>query len=545
MLYTDKPFDAIEQKIKDNPDNFEFYNALFYLCNEEELLEPKMDKTKRLKALCRMGIQANCECKEDLIELFRETLLIEAKCLRFDSYMQYIELDREPEKRFWLPRRKQLLGVCNSMQDLIDDKLDVLTISLPPGVGKTTLENFLHSMLIGAHPDKPSLASGHSGTLTKSIYTGVLEIITDPVEYKWADVFPAAGKVITDAKEQTIDLGKKHRFASLTCRPINGSLTGATRCEQLLSADDMVSGIEEAMNIERLDKLWFQIQNDLFSRKKLGCKTLALATRWSVHDPIGRLQRDYEDDERARFIVVPALNEKNESNFDYQYGVGFDTPMYLKIKKDLDEVSFKALYMNMPIEREGLLYEEQMLRRYFELPDEEPDAIISVCDTKDKGVDYCVHIVGYVYGDDYYIQDVLCDPSLPEVVEGRIVNMMMSNKVQMSRFESNSAGGRIAEKIQGLVKEQNGITKITTKYSTQNKETRIIVASQWVKEHCLFKDQSKYMNGDDYGRFMQMLCSFSHVGKHKHDDAPDAMAMFADFAQSLNGQKVEIFHRFF
>ena len=285
MLYTDKPFDAIEQKIKDNPDNFELYNALFYLCNEEELLEPKMDKTKRLKALCRMGIQANCECKEDLIELFRETLLIEAKCLRFDSYMQYIELDREPEKRFWLPRRKQLLGVCNSMQDLIDDKLDVLTISLPPGVGKTTLENFLHSMLIGAHPDKPSLASGHSGTLTKSIYTGVLEIITDPVEYKWADVFPAAGKVITDAKEQTIDLGKKHRFASLTCRPINGSLTGATRCEQLLSADDMVSGIEEAMNIERLDKLWFQIQNDLFSRKKLGCKTLALATRWSVHDP--------------------------------------------------------------------------------------------------------------------------------------------------------------------------------------------------------------------------------------------------------------------
>lgn len=532
-------------KINEEPNEFSHYNALYAVCENISDVDEKYKATNLLKECCTKGIFNKVKIAEKLSELFRETLLLEARGLRFDSYMQYIELNREPSKRFWLPRRAQLLPVVDAIQDLIDDKLDILAVSLPPGTGKSTLEIFLHSMMIGAFPDNPSLASGHSGILTNSIYEGVLQIINDKTEYLWHDVYPEVKNIITNAKEQTIDINKKHRFSSLTCRAIGASLTGATRCEKLLTADDLVSGIEEAMSVERLDKLWSAYTNDLKSRKKLGCKELHLATRWSVHDVIGRLETMYADDERARFIVIPALNENGESNFDFKYGVGFDTEYFEDMRNNLDDASFRALFMNEPIEREGLLYHEDELRRYFELPDREPDAVIGVCDTKDRGTDYAFLPVGYVYGEDYYIEDCVCDNGLPEVVDVRLTDILLRHKVKQCRFESNSAGGRVAEKIQADVKARGGITHITTKYTTSNKETKIIVNSAWVKEHCLFKDASKYSRNSEYAKMIRFLCGYTMSGKNKNDDVPDGMAMFAEFAQSLSGNRVEVFKRTF
>ena len=478
-----------------------------------------------------------------MLEINKNALLFDAP-YDFDAYMQYIEWNREPEKRFWLPRRKQLLPVCRAIQDLIDDKLDILSISLPPGTGKSTLEIFLHSFSLGKYPDSPSLASGHSGMLTNSIYEGVLSILNDSTEYLWKDVFPTYGAIITNAKEQTIDIGKKHRFSSLTCRAIGASLTGATRCEKLLTADDLVSGIEEALNKDRLDKLWQAYTNDLKSRKKLGCKELHLATRWSVHDPIGRLQRMYSEDERAQFLVIPALDDNGESNFNYAYGVGFDKAYFEDMKNNLDDASFKALFMNEPIEREGLLYNGDELRRYFALPEGEPDAIISICDTKDRGTDYAFMPIAYQYGEDYYIEDLICDNSALEILDVRMVEILLKHQVQMSRFESNSSGGRTAEKIQKEVRKRGGRTHITTKYTTGNKETKIIVNSPWVKEHCLFND-NKIKKDKEYKKAFDYLCSYTMAGKNKNDDVPDGMAMLAEFAQSLSASKITVLNRRF
>lgn len=533
-------FGKILKRIEKEYNDYELWNALFVLVKDMEKDKWKFS-AKIKKAISEYLPKATI--KNELEELFRETLLLEAKGLRFDSYMQYIELPREPERKFWLPRRKQLLFVCEAIQKLIDDELDILTISLPPGSGKSTLEIFLHSMLIGANPDKPSLASGHSGILTNSIYEGVLSIITDTEEYLWKDVFPKAGDVITNAKEQTIDIGKKHRFSSLTCRAIGASLTGATRCEQFLTADDLVSGIEEALSVPRMDKLWQLYTNDLKSRKKMGCKELHLATRWSVHDPIGRLQVMYEDNPRFLSIVVPALDENGKSNFNYDYGVGFDEEYFRDMEDNYDEPSFQALFMNRPVEREGLLYPPESLKRYFDLPEGEPDAIVGVCDTKDRGKDYCVLPVAYVYGQNYYIEDVICDNSLPEIVDKRLVEILCKHNVQMVRFESNSAGGRIANDVQKALKERNQRCSISTKYTTATKETKIIVNSSWVKEHCYFKERETYIKNSDYGRFMTMLCSYTQMGKNPHDDAPDALAMLAEFVQSLSLMKVEVFKR--
>lgn len=526
--------------IKAEPENMKHYTAMYSVLSSMNSCAEKWRYSETLKRYCTERIIQNKS--KDANSLFKAVLLLEAQGLRLDSYMQYIELQREPEKRFWIPRRKQLEPVCRAMQKLVDGELDILSISLPPGTGKSTLEIFLHSMMIGAFPDSCSLASGHSGTLTNSIYDGVNSILSDP-DYLWHDVYPAAGTIITNAKEQTIDLGKKHRFSSLTCRAIGASLTGATRCEKLLTADDLVSGIEEALSIERLDKLWTAYTNDLKSRKKLNCKELHLATRWSVHDPIGRLQTMYADSPKVQFLVMPAVDEDGESNFNYRYGVGFDKAYFEDMKNNLDDCSWRALFMNQPIEREGLLYNEDELRRYFELPSDSPDAVISVCDTKDKGVDYCVMPIAYQYGNDFYIEEIICDNNNPEIVETRLVEVLLRHKVKLSRFESNSAGGKIAEKVQKEVKSRGGITRITTKYSTANKATRIIVDSPFAKEHFLFKDNSIIKNNKEYKRALGMLCSYTMAGRNAHDDVPDAFSMLADFIQSFETQTVRVIQR--
>ncbi len=541
-----KIINKLQKIVSEKPHEYQAVSDLFEMVRIVEQDDPKLARSinKDLRNLIPRQVRNtknDLKTREKFYFLNKRCLLFDAK-VDFDAYMQYIEYDRELEKRFYLPRRKQIFPIVQALQDLEDDKLDLLTISMPPGTGKTTLGIFFLTWIMGKYPASCNLASAHSAMLTNSFYDGVLSIITDP-EYLWSDVFPGIGIVGTNSKEGTIDLEKRKRFKTLTCRSIDGSLTGATRCEKYLYADDLVSGIEEAMSKDRLDKLWEKYTNDLKSRKKLGCKEIHIATRWSVHDVIGRLERLYEGDPRARFLSFPALNENDESNFDYDYGVGFDTKYFLDMRDSLDDVSWRCLFMNEPIEREGLLYHEDDLRRYFELPKEEPDAIIAVCDTKDKGKDYAFLPVAYVYGQDYYIEDCICDNGNPDIVDARLVDILLRHKVQMCRFESNSAGGRIAEKIQEEIKSKNGITHITTKYTTQNKETKIIVNSPWVKEHCLFKHPSCYQKSSDYGRMMNFLCTWTMTGKNKYDDVPDGMAMLAEYAQSLDGAKVEVFQR--
>ena len=408
----------------------------------------------------------------------------------------------------------------------------------------TTLALFFLAFLAGREPNSPILTGSHSNAFIRGCYDEVLRLVDPQGEYLWHDVFPGIAVSGTNAKDCRIDFDKRQRFETLEFTSIGTGNAGLYRAATLLYCDDLVSGIEVALSKERLDKLWETYTTDLRQRK-IGdhCKELHIATRWSVHDVIGRLEREYEKNDRAKFIRIPAMDENDESNFDYQYGVGFSTKFYREQRDIMDSVSWKALYMNQPIEREGLVYHPDELRRFFELPQEEPDAIIGVCDTKDKGNDYAFLPVGYVYGQDYYIADCVCDNGLPDTVDARLTDILVRDKVKMCRFESNSAGRRIAEKIQGDVKRMGGITNITTKFTTANKETKIIVNSAWVKEHCLFLDESKYKRNTDYGRMMDMLCSYTVAGKNKHDDVPDGMAMFAEYAQSLNGGSVEVFAR--
>lgn len=456
-----------------------------------------------------------------------------------DSYFQYLEWDRDLDKRFYLPRRKQLQPLIEGMQGILDDELDILTVSLPPGSGKTTSGTFFLSMVMGLFPDSYSLATAHSGVLTKSLYQGVLSLVTDP-EYKWQDIFNIPLESQSSLMTQ-INFGEPSRFPTFTARSIDGSMTGAVRCNKLLYCDDLVSGIEEALKPERLLSLWEKYGSDVSSRKVGDCKEIHVATRWSVHDPIGKLQSHYGyNDPRIRYIEMPALNDNDESNFDYGNDAGFTTAMYHDLRARMDEVSWLSLYQQQPIEREGLLYPDSELRRFYSLPDEAPDAVIAVCDTKDKGKDYAFLPVAYVYGDDYYIADCVCDNGVSEAVEGKMVNILLEHGVQQARFESNAAGGRIADTINKQVQALGGRTHITKRFTTSNKETRIIVSANWVLNHCLFLDAQNVDPGSDYAKMLRFLTSYTQTGKNTHDDVPDGMSMLSDYANSLFRRKVEV-----
>lgn len=466
-------------------------------------------------------------------ELYYKLLLLEARNYNIDSYFLYVEKNREPDRKFYLPRRKKFIqfGITQAIQDLLDDKLDLLTISMPPGSGKSTAGIFLLSGVMGWWPEEPNLASAHSGILTRSFYDGVSQILNPDGEYTWHEIFPNVKFSVRgdlNSKEQTINVGEPKRFKSLTCRAINASLTGATRCEKILYADDLCSGIEEALSKERLDKLWQTYNTDLKTRKKKFCKEIHIQTRWSVQDVVGRLQRDHEGDKRAKFIAVPALNENEESNFDYDYNVGFDTKYFLDMKQSMDDVSFRCLFMNQPIEREGLLYHDDDFERYYELPDREPDSILGICDTKDRGTDFCFLPIFYQYGDKYYWEDCTYDNGAIEIVDELCASVIIKHNPHSVQFESNSAGGRTADAINEKIKGKCR-TRITKKFTTQNKETKIIVNSGWIKEHVLIKDKSMYTPKSPYGKAVANMFSYTVAGKNLTDDVCDGMAMFAEY----------------
>ena len=433
------------------------------------------------------------------------------------------------------------------MQQALDDELDLLSISMPPGTGKSTLSRFFLTGVIGWFPDEYNLFFSHSDGITRKYYDDALRIVTDQLEYTWSEIFPDLKVNHQNAKAQEFNVGKEKMFNSLQCSTRGSNNAGMVRASKFLLVDDLIARIEEALNKTTLEKLWEIYSTDARQRKtvdvyKKPCKEIHIATRWSVNDVIGKLQVIYAGNDRCKFIAVPDIDPTTgKSNFNYDYQ-GFTEEFFHDIEITMDDISYRCLYKSDPIEREGLLYAEDELRRYITLPNQEPDAIIGVCDTKSTGIDDMVLPVMYKYDDDYYMEACVCDDTTDFGVQiSKLAGIIVDHNMQQVEFESNAGGDRLARDVAMEVEKQGGRCNITTKATETNKETRIIVNSDWVKKHVLFKDKSLYTPKSDYGKFMSEMTTHSIVGKNKKDDVVDCLANFALFVtRSLYRRKTRI-----
>nr|DAZ18674.1 MAG TPA: Terminase [Caudoviricetes sp.] len=549
MDYT-KIAHSITRVINDRPKDTGAYTDLFSLCRawEEDDFTAAHEINQQLRTLCAKMLRASTPKEAEFFyETWRKSLLFDAPH-SFDAFMTYIELDRKPEKRFYAPRRHYLKPMVQGFQDILDGKLRLLTISMPKRAGKSqTGINFVN-MLSGKYPDRATLMEGTGDDLVKSFYNGCLEYLTTPNEYLFYDVFPEARLVQTSADTKIINLKSKSRFPTIMCRSIDARQVGLSEATNVLYLDDCVEGREEAKNRQRLDDKWEVISGDIMGRAIEGTPMVFTGTRYSLYDPIGRIQEHAQKEGWDwRAIEIPALDPvTDESNYEYEReGQKVFTTAYFREQRELlSAEQFESEFQQQPFEAKGLLFNKDELNYFFELPvDREPDTTIAVGDTAESGSDSTSMPVAKIYGTDVYIVDVVFDDAPAEITKPECAKCLIENKVASAVFESNNAGQYYARDVDQIIRDRGYSIGIRTKRTISNKHTRIEFASDNIKRNFYFKHPSTYKRGSQYWNFMKELTTYTRSGKVPHDDAPDSLSLLENEIRMLSGTKIEVFKR--
>lgn len=538
---------SIRAVIDRRPGDNGAYSDLFSLCREWETEDFSAAHKVNKELLALSADQVVRGGGARFYEQWRRCLLFEAPH-DFDSFMTYIELDRKPEKRFYAPRKHYLRPMVQGFQDVLDGKLRLLTISMPKRAGKSqTGINFVN-MISGKFPDRSTLMEGTGDDLVKSFYNGCLEYLTVPNEYLFYDVFPDARLVQTNADTKTANLKSKSRFPTIMCRSIDARQVGLSEATNVLYLDDCVEGREEAKNRQRLDDKWEVISGDIMGRAIEGTPMVFTGTRYSLYDPIGRVQEHAQREGWAwRAIEIPALDlVTDESNYEYEReGKKVFTTAYFREQRELlSAEQFESEFQQQPFEAKGLLFNKDELNYYFELPsDKDPDTVIAVCDTAESGSDSTAMVILKLYGEDVFVDDVVFDDSPADVTKPQCAKKLAEHKVSTAVFESNNAGAYYSRDVDALVKSLGGSVSVRTKRTISNKQTRIEFASDGIKKRFYFKDQSTYKRGSQYWNFMKEVTTYTRSGKVPHDDAPDVLSLAENELRMLVGSKVEVFKR--
>lgn len=545
---------SIDRAILKSPLDVAAYDDKFALCRDYEGAEFRLahEWNQALQEEIRAGLKLAVDTRdfktaEEFDNLLFRSLLFCAPHY-FDAYLQAVEYGKPLDKKFYLPRRHYLRRYVEGYQEVLEGKLDFLSISMPKRCGKSQLGINFTNMLSGKFPDRSTLMEGTGDDLVQSFYKGCLEYIQQPNDYHFYDIFPESKLVQTNADTKVINLLHKSRFPTVMCRSIDARQVGLSEATNLLYLDDCVEGREEAKNRQRLDDKWEVISGDIVGRAIEGTPIVICGTRYSLYDPIGHLQEEMrKQGKRCKIIETPALDPvTDESNFEYiREGRKVFTTQYFRDQREmLSAEQFESEFQQQPFEAKGILFPEASLNRYFELPvDREPDSIIAVCDTADKGADYCSMPIAAMYGDEVYIVDVVFDDSPPEVTKPECAKALMDNLVVAGTFESNNAGTYFARDVQQILTDRKYVCNIRTKRTISNKQTRIEFASDNIIKHFYFKDPSLYARNSQYAMFMKQVTTYTRSGKVPHDDAPDSLSLLENELRGLVGAKVEVFKR--
>ena len=539
------------------------FSAIRNVCMErvegDERPVPDLKLTEALKAAIRKGLAQAKDCGDvkymgEAYELNKKVLMYEGT-ESFDSFMLYNEINRPYDQQFWLPRRKVLLPICRDLEALEKGELDELSISLPPRTGKTALTEMFTIWIMLRHPERSNLYCTYSDTVAKTFYEALLEVLGDPATYAWHEVFPGSRVAHRDAKDYRLDIDRRKHYSSFTARSLYGSLNGTCDADGYQIMDDPHSGIEEAMNRQRLDTAWQHVENDFMTRKSVDrIKRIWIGTRWSLYDVISRrldaLKNDPEfKDVRFKEINIPALDPvTDESNFSYQYGKGSSTQSYRQVRasfeRNNDIASWLAQFQQQPVERAGAVFDPGGLRYYNGvLPDAEPDRVFMAVDPSWGGGDFCAAPVCFQYGDDLYVHDVLYTDGDKRVSQPEIVSLVKEHNVAAMTIEATKMTASFADDVDKLLKDAgHRINMIKKPASTkQSKEQRIFDAAPDIRERMVFRQDGN--RSKEYVMFMQNVYSFTMNGKNQHDDAPDSLAMAINMAFFTKPNVVEVYKR--
>ena len=478
------------------------------------------------------------ECKKiqsaEMYDLLQKTYLYAGQ-YSFDDFMVAMELSREPNARFWLPRRKVWEGkhgVATQIQEFIDNPEALyLGLSCPPGTGKSTMIKFLLAYIIGKEPLMQNMYVSYSDGMIKLMMDSVKAMLTDTAEYRFNEIFPGVGTPDISAEYKTISYRRKGDFPSLGLVSLGGSVTGRTRANRFLVTDDLVANKEMARSPERLSKLYEDYTATLTTRM-IGdaVKQVQLGTRWSVHDPIGRMQSEHEGDPRYKFIAIPVEDEFGESNFEFDHPDRYTKEKIIEIKKSLDPVDYSCLFMQRGIEKEGLAFPSDGLKYYNGvLPECEPDMKAFVVDVAWGGTDSLSMPICYVYGEDWYIVDWLFDKRDKSVTMPRMVGKILYHKPHKGQFESNNGGREYADEIDRKLRTDHDYRCNITSQKAPNNVSKMARIEQHAPDIKNIYFLAEQFRDDDYRRAMNELTALSFTTKNPHDDAPDSMAQLVAY----------------
>lgn len=504
------------------------------------------------------GLDAYCKDENvtlDEIELLWKTLKLESYDV-FESFIQYMERKRSESRKFYQPRKKTLKIVVQDLQDLDDGLISFYGLSMPSRVGKSTICIFFLAWIALKRPNSHNAMGGHSGVLAKGFYKELMNLITTE-EYCFAELFDywhPGHTVLRDksADEFTITLDEPDRFATITCRGIDGTWTGAVdvSADGYLYVDDLIRDRQHSLSPTRMEDTYQEYLNKMVDRKNDGARELMVGTLWNVMDPLERIRKQYEDNPRYRFRKIPALNENDESNFDYEIN-GFSTEYYRNMRERLDKAEWEAKFMQRPFVREGLLFPTDELRRFNGILPDGDFRRVGVTDIAWGGGDSLSMPIGAEYDNgDVYIYDWVFNKGPKEVTIPLVVGQIMGNEIRQTRFEGNVGGDLYCQYVDEKLQEQGYKCSCTSKKAPNKVEklAKIIAYSGDIKRRYIFLTPKKptpeqrdedarlgvkrYYMSKEYQDAMDELTMFVSIGGNEHDDAADGLTQLEMFLEN-------------
>lgn len=430
--------------------------------------------------------------------------------------------------------------VASKLDKFINKEIKNLMIFMPPQNGKSELgTRRMPAKLLGERPNDNVAIVAYNHTYSSKFNRDVQRII-DTQEYhelypgttlNSSNVVTVAGSYLRNSEEFEI-VGKKGGLVSVG---IGGGLTG--RRVDVGIIDDPYKDAQDAWSHNIREKIqdWY---NTVFkTRLHKDSQQLIILTRWHEEDLAGYILKTESKEWDVVVLEAIKTNKTNVEGDNRNPGEALwperHTLEDLQKIKENNSVVFESLYQQNPTPKEGLLLNREELNWYSgNIKDKlgEPDGIISKVDTADQGDDYLSHPIGYIYGDDVYIDDVNFTQEGVEVTEPLVAGKIIEHKIEKCDVESNNGGKGFKRNVENIVNESDHYCHITDTTTTKNKHTRILMKAGYVKKHFHFREDMP--EGSEYSEYIKQILQYPKNGKVKHDDAIDSTVGLAELMEA-------------